>query len=372
MSVASQTRPGAAAGPTRESKRLFGGVDRRLALVLLLVLPVVGAAIGAVLHPLGANRYRAVTMLIPPPARPGGASPEQTSHLLAGLVRAGAVRPDPLVLASISSAPGSVTTSVAPGGSLAVIARARTSADAEAIANSVAVQLVSLGEVIDARASGQTGIVIGDFARGLDGWGAPSVFSSSPRSLVLDHLHPRFGTADLAVNCGRSPGCGIAHEIPYAVVPGVAYVATVWVRATGAPMSISVVFGRGPREYTATTPVTVTGSWRRLSVSWTPSTLSSIAELDVQRASGRGAGFAVGAADLRDPTLPGQAALGAFSDREQSQLLAGDLSDTLLPARPDGVVSSATLLWAAGGLAVGLLLALAALGAGSAAAHRKQ
>jgi len=372
VTAAGRTPPKTPAVSGAERRSLFGWFGaRRTALTLILALPVLGAATGAALKTPLSGRYRAVATLITPPPRAGEAPSGQTSKLLAGLVRAGAVSPSPEVVTSGGSSQGAVGTRVTAAGGLEIIARGRTSAEAEAVANSVAAQLVSLGALIYARAQGRS-ILLGNYDGGVDGWNAFSKFSIPPSSLTLDHLNPRFGKTDLVVNCAGPRGCGIAHTVPYTVIPGIRYTMSVWVRGASAPIKVALLIGRGPSDYTPSAPVLVPTRWTRLSVGWTPRTLSSVAELDVQRAGGRGTIFAVGAVSLTDPTLPGARVLGSLSSRQEQALFATDLSDTLLPARAAGVVASSVLPWTAGGLLAGLLLALAGLGAGRAAAQRQR
>jgi hypothetical protein len=300
-------------------------------------------------------------------------APLEASRLLAGLVNLGLVGgPASVEGGSQSTAPG-VSASAAGSGSLEIRARGRSAGEAEAQANAVAADVSSVVGQMSARAAGAGELVLGDFEHGTGGWGGVSSFSTAPAAVTLDRQAPRFGTADLVVGCGVVSGCGITDNVTYAFAAHVTYTASAWVRAVAGPLFITLILGRGVDDYAETRPVAVGSAWQRVSLAWSPRTASSAAELDVQRVAGTGTTFAADGVGLRDPTAPtSRPVLGALSPRAEAALFASAREATVVPARAGGVEAPRTLAWAGGGLLAGLLLGLAAVGGGRAAAGREQ
>jgi len=352
----------------RRLRSVLARVSRRgLAVTMLFLLPAVGAAVGAALRTAPSSRYQAVATLVPP-ASTGGSARAATSQLLADLVNDGAA-PAEFGSSGAGGGQGRVSASVRSGGGLAIRVRASSTAIAKSAANSVSSQLISLGALIHGGA-GTSGLVLGDFSRGLDGWGGQSLFSTAPRALRIGHRDARFGISDLVIHCQSAPGCGAAHSIPYLLQPNRYYKATVWVRAVDGPLRISLVLGRDPHDYAASEPVEVTKAWKRVTITWQPRTLGPGGELDVQRAGGAGTALAVGAATLTVSALSQTKALASLTPARQRRLLATMSSFTLMPAVANGTVSVSTPLWVVGGALAGLLLAVVGIASGSAAARR--
>lgn len=256
-----------------------------------------------------------------------------------------------------------------PGGALAVEVRGSTPQQAIAGANTVASQLVALGDLLIGGRAGQDTFVVGDFEHRIDGWGAYSMFSSGPRGFSFDRRYPQLGQYDLMVSCSTSPGCGVTRIFPFGLTPRLRYTVSAWVRAAGAPVTVALVFGEDPRDYVSSTSKRIGSRWVRLSVDWTPQSTASSPEISVQRTGGRGTGFGVDHVTLRDPVLDRGTA--RFQSRALTSALAGDRASNYVPALSASVVPVSTLLGVGGGILVGLFLGLAGLVVGRAAARRQ-
>jgi hypothetical protein len=210
---------------------------------------------------------------------------------------------------------------------------------------------------------------LGDFENGLGAWGAISDFAVPPSSLRIVSSNPKFNSAALEVTCPRRAGCGPAAHIYYPFRKGTTYEASGWLRAATSRVSVTMIFGADPRDYSALRPTRLRKSWTRYSLEWTPIHNQEAGELTVQSAAKRGGRFYVdgisfsedsGASRL-DARRRGVGEAKAFAQRPYA---------AATPAVPTGTVDSRTTLWALAGAALGFASAACGVGLGRLAASR--
>lgn len=327
---------------------------------LLLALPIGLAALGAGLHPAPTKSYGAEAALgIGVGARDG------LTERVVGLTAVNSIRAE-----ARQDIPGTVEeiTSRVEGDLVILGTRAATQEAASAYANTFAQRVAVL-----ARLGPDGAVSIGDFESGLGAWDPPAgVFSTAPDDQSVSST-ARFGDGALLVDCDDDVSCGPSTALSYAFSKGTGYEFTASVRPdTKRGVFVSLVAGATADDVITTEPERIGKRWRRLTVIWTPhkDRASAVVSLQVARPSGPYLVDGVAVTDPLAATLPKPE--DGLKGRDLRRLERDARALSVVPARPTERISGSTANWALGGLALGGLMALAALLAGRAASRRRR
>jgi hypothetical protein len=338
---------------------------------LLALLPIVGAAIGAAAHPPPVSHYRAEASVIP-----SGVSPAQrraTATLMAGMAELPGV-----VDAAVSSTlrQGTrITSRIYPTGMLTLEVSSQTQPTALVVANALAQRVTSLGESTVDRADHLAGIVVGNFNLGFGSWAEPSQFDLKAQQLSIEP-RGRLGHTSLKVQCTTGPGCGATGFLTYPFRVGVTYTATALVRnqpGSSASPEVHMLLGSNDGDVVTGKGILARRKWREVSVSWSPKTQSTdTVEIGAQSYD-RSATFLLSEVIMTDPTgLLNSPVAGTLTLAQRARVIGEAATATIVPARAIGQATGSTLKWALIGLAVGTLMAIAAVAGGGVAGRRRR
>jgi hypothetical protein len=345
---------------------------KRSAIILTVVLPVIGAAVGAATHSTSDFRYQAEAVMVADANVLGIAEPshDETS----GRILAEAVELPPVVAAARTTADSerSIEEIVehthvewSRGGGLARVVVEETSEErALALANAIAFQAMDFLRRV-AATQGDRPLVLGDFEETTSDWvGSESIFNTPPQRVERTLDEARYGSASLKVECPATPACGPTVRLYNRFEEGMTYTAEGYAKST-IRVPVTMVIGSSPKDV-VTGPVRHLGlGWTRLQVTWTPSSNRSFAELGFQTVRGRRpASFYIDGVSLAPPRASPSSSGRAFEKAQKA---------VVVPARPTQNLdeSGATVVWALRGAVLGFAVALAAIGLGL-AAHRRE
>lgn len=338
---------------------------------LLALPPIAGAAIGAAAHPPPASHYRAEASVIP-----SGVSPAQrhaTATLMAGMAELPGV-----VDAAVSSTlrDGTrVTSRIYASGMLTFEVSSQTQPIALVVANALAQQVTSLGEITVDRADHHTEIAVGNFDLGFGSWTGPSQFDLKAHRLSIEP-RGRLGHTSLKVECTTGPGCGATSLLTYPFRVGVTYTATALVRdqpGSLASPEVHMLFGSNDADVVTGKGIRAGRKWRELSVSWSPKAQSTdTVEIGVQSFD-KSATFLLSEVIMTDPTgLLNSPESSTLTPAQRALAIKEAATAAIVPARAIGQATGSTLKWALIGLAIGTLMAIAAVAGGCVAGSRRR
>jgi hypothetical protein len=265
------------------------------------------------------------------------------------------------------------TTKIHPSGILTLVVSSESQPIALAAANAIAERVTSLGKSTTDRANGLPGIVVGNFGLGVGLWGRESQFTLKPQRLSIEPSG-RVGHPSLEVQCTAGPGCGVTTLLTYPFRVGIQYTATALVRkppgSTASP-EVHLLFGSNPKDVVTGKSTIARRRWQQVSVSWSPNDQSSdTVEIGAQSYA-KDATFLLSDVIMADHTGLVHSPVGSvITPAQQALVIKGAATATILPARPIEQATGSTLKWALIGLAVGTLMTLAAIAAGSIAGRR--
>jgi hypothetical protein len=261
----------------------------RVVVLVVLVAMCLGAAFGALLLPLPADRFEAEAVVAVQP----DSAPESQSNYWHAF--AGAIKLRPVATAAAEVSPSGVVASDIPdrvralghprSGLVRVRARGATVEQAIALANSVAVEGVSFMRHM-ARLDLERTYVEASFAfeDGPGQWAAQTDFSRRTRTLRVLSGRAYAGTGRLFFSCeAGTAGCGPGVRLSRVFRAGVTYRARLFARSSNGNGRLSLVLGVPGGDVEVGRPVFLSSTkYRRLSVQWTPVRTSSEATLAVR------------------------------------------------------------------------------------------
>lgn len=354
---------------------------QHLVIGMLVVAPILGAAVAAGTHVETGNRFvaEAVVVLVPENGEPStarrGSITRTEATLFGQLLELNPVLQRVSRRLQLDGSLDEIRARVAAqvdlsAGTMKVIARDRTPERAKALANALSNQAVRLVQQLQV-ADGRADLVIGDFESGLGDWTGASIFSVAPGREELVKGGARYGERWLRVTCSGRAGCGPAAVVEYPFGAGVRYTASAWLRSpTGS--EVALLFGSSSRHIVTTAPIRLSRGWKRVMVEWMPTADVGRAEVSFLSRGAKQSVFGVDGVVISDPRSSPEGRSGATSGAEEAatvRLARG--AATVIPAESRGTVDSGTLGWTVGGAVVGLLVALAAVAGASLAGRRR-
>lgn len=351
-------------GTSREPPgRSSGRVLTAPALFAVVAAVLIAAGVAALFHPQSIYRYKAEALLL--------VEADTTSERRAALARLEALRRE-IFLPHVAEAARGKTGARGdllqrlkledgPQDGLRIIVRDESEAGAVALANAFAAQALNFPAVETADR-----VPLGGFEAGTEQWGAtPSIFSLPSDGLRVVTESPREGSSSLRVVCSGDPGCGISLVVTRSFRTGITYKASAWLRSAGRPVPIGLILGANSEDF-ATGGGRLRSTWTQYSVEWTPTRSVTGAELSIHVNAPRAATFDV------DNVVLGEQRAARESRSQLGARARGEEALTVLPAVRSGTIGGATLTWALLGGAVGLLIAVVAIGFGLLAGRRQQ
>lgn len=345
--------------------------DSRVVL-LVLVVPFAGAALGGLLAPLPDDRFRSEALVaIHADIAPIGdeqARQRVRWHAFAGVLEVPEVAEAAATEAGVADAgPGEVVRAV--GNPESGFLRVQAHADSQPAADGAANAATSAAVAVLRRAA-RSNLAYGslnstfDFEDAQENWGAGrSIFASPPERLRRDEREAHSGTGALLTSCDSEvAGCGPHVRLRRVFRTGVRYVARGYVRSDD-PERLRLVLGAGPSDVGAGRTATVEGEWAPVEAGWTPSRTYQEAEIAVQTTTAGAASFHVDSVSLEDPDQPLLDPSATRSAVEQRSRLAAERAATedrytiVNAARRIAPVQATTGTW----VLLGALAALAAV-----------
>lgn len=337
---------------------------RGTARAALLILPVAGAGLGAVLGDAPDAPFQAEADLAFDRGSPGVIASDPRLLNLDRVMEP--VRERARVGGSLAELRERITFEGEPTtGRLTVTARGTTPAGAVRLADAVVSEATTLSDQIAAEAQGGVALVLGDFESGIRDWNAQaSAFNVPPSSAQTVVGDARYRSAALEVDCPAQLACGPWLKIRRVFRPDTVYTASGWVRAPRGRPRVALILGAGSGNLQGTRPIPLRRAWRRFEVSWSPTAPASSAEVAFQLQDRRATRFQVDGVVLGDVTLQAERELFRRPPLPAGYVVIG-------PARATGRVANGTVSAALVGGALGLAFAVAAVAFGVAAARRE-
>jgi hypothetical protein len=268
-----------------------------------------------------------------------------------------------------------VTSRIRASGMLTLEVSSQTQPISLVVANALAQRVTALGESAVDRANHLAEIVVGNFELGFGSWTEPSQFDLKAQRLSIEP-RGRVGRTSLRVQCTAGPGCGATGSLTYPFRAGVTYTATALVRdppGSSASPEIHMLFGSNPRDVVTGKAVLAGRKWREVSVSWSPTAQSTdTVEIGVQSWD-KLATFLISEVIMTDPTgLLNSPVSNTLTPTRRALAIGEAATATIVPAREIGQATGSTLKWALIGLAVGTMMAIAAVAGGGVAGRRRR
>jgi hypothetical protein len=344
-------------------------------LLPLLMLPFLGAILGAVMSPVPANRFLAESVVMVHANDGGPGNPAEWRAFVDALWLPpviSATRSNAAPRDSLESVRGRIDALGDPtSGLVRVRGRSDNQATAMVLADTATEQaLVYMRRVAFSNLVETEAKTDWEFEDGADGWASTlSRFASRPKVIAVTHAHARFGSSSLRIDCrARRGGCGAAIAIQRPFGPGIAYEANAYLSALR-PTRLRLVFGGSSKDVAVSQTLRVGSAWRLFTLTWTPKSRFPSAELATQATSGGHHVYFVDSARVRDPFQPLQPAAQRAEVAQEAAIRARraaveDRYTLASAAQPSGTLASSTgravLVGAAIGLAAligGMLLA---------------
>jgi hypothetical protein len=268
-----------------------------------------------------------------------------------------------------------VTSKIYPSGMLTLEVSSQTQPIALVVANALAQRVTSLGDIAVDRADHHTEIVVGNFDSGFGAWTGPSLFDLKAQRLSIEP-RGRLGHTSLKVQCTAGPGCGATSLLTYPFRVGVTYTATALVRDqpdSSASPEVHMLFGSNDADVVTGKGIRAGRRWREVSVSWSPKAQSTdTVEIGVQSFD-KSATFLLSEVIMTDPTgLLNSPVSNTLTPAQRAHAIGEAATATIVPARAIGQATGSTLEWALIGLAIGMLMAIAAVTGGGVAGSRRR
>lgn len=351
------------------STHTYSRPGRRAAIVTVVCTSLIGASLGATLHPPPTDRFRAESSVIIP----------RGSHVSVHFVADLAEQSARFALAKeIADSPDSVeslrnrtTVRPNPNGLVTIATTGGTPSEATAIANALADDTAFTAERTQPPLGAGPKLIVGDFEGGIGAWKAPSQFNLPPRRVQSSSSISRFNRFSLRVNCPGESGCGPSSLIPFPFNRGVSYTVTAWLRSRDGAR-LSLLLGASPKDYAASPATKVGSSWIRVGVIWTPRRDERLAEVDVQTVGTVPVVYYVDGVSMRRSDRAGLVRPTKRPSQFEHVLFSHHHVVFASTARPTGVESGATLPWGVAGLGAGLFVGLVAFGFGLVASLRNE
>jgi hypothetical protein len=372
------TEPASSSGPHEPPREWSSPQGARRArtrgrLAFVAGAAVLGAILGASLHPLPADRFQAdaIVVIQPDVPAPGPGSDAQTTYrrsfadaielpqVAEAAVRAGVAGVD------AADVPDRVSV-VGEGRSNIVRVRARgvSLPQAVTLADAVAAQAVAFMRRAARSNLVETGLAMSyDFENSDDGWTARTLFSSAVATLGAARGGAETGTGRLSFVCtGKDIGCGPGVAISRPFVPGTQYAARAFVRSDGASRPLRLVLGSAGDDVGVGKPVRLDDSYQQLTVTWTPQRLVGSATLGLQTTEEGRVAASVDRVTVVDPSEVGAVDIAA-ADRSASlstdlrarRAAASERYSNVGNAASVGTMDAGTGRWAILGGVVGIL-----------------
>lgn len=372
--------------PLTRVQRGLGPVGRTDGLIVLaILLPCVGAAVGVGLHPKPEFRFAAESGISVRrgPGVAGTLSPYQlvvaryASEVVTLPQVIGGARTAALSSRSVSDITRDTTVVVNPVlGSVQIRVREVSEASALALANALAEGALSFVRA-NFFGSRDGTRALGDFEDpGLQGWGTVrSAFNQPPLELRSVQGSARFGSGKLRVTCPPAPGCGPSLRVYGAFRKGTTYTAEAWHRSTTNRIRVGLVLGVSSGDLGVGEARRLAPTWRRVVASWTPKADAASAELALQTRSANRAILEIDGVSVFDPnvfetrTAPRPRGVESPGDAASAFRLARLAA--FVPAAPVIDDRDDSLPWALKGAVAGLLVALGAIGLARSARRRR-
>ena len=345
---------------------------RQSAIAVLAGMPLLGAAIGASADESASERKRAVALVVVKTEgdEAGSRTAVARAAAVAGEPWTAAAARETLATAGVAGLPSRDRTADAVWvssdvrtGVVTITARARLDSAARALASAVAAQTATLARGLMGEAERER-VVIGDFEDEMTAWTGQSQFNVPPRSAAILRGGAHSNAAFLSTECPARPGCGPAARIDFPFRPGVAYTISLWARSPTPRTQVSPIFGT-PADFAGAEPVRLTRNWRRVAAAWTPAQAIGSVEFAIQSRTRTSMRIEIDGVVLSQSGAPSPA-----DDRRA--LRAARRVAVVAPSRSTGEEESNTARSALAGAGGGLLIALAAVGAGTLAKRRSE
>lgn len=339
---------------------------RQVLPAMLTSLPVIGAVLGAGLHPAPSNHYLAEAALVIPP---GSALSPSAVEAIARLPVAVSGQADPAAKVPRGFRDDVTLRTNTSQRLITIGLRGASPERAVAMADDYASQLAFLAQRI---ATGDQSLVLGDFEHALENWGAQSQFNAPPVSLDVV-AHGVTGRRALQIRCRTAAACGPATRFSYPFQAGTPYSVTAWLRSSDRARVV-LLFGSSPKDYKASASVTLEPGWKRASVTWVPRERTNSAEFGAQALGQRSVTYVIDGVRMaasRHLRRQGPVRSGLPSAAERAAF-APDRRILVIPAHYRGEVQPNTAVWALVGLASGLLVSVTAGGLALAARRRQR
>lgn len=244
-----------------------------------MLLPCLGAAIGAASHPKPDSRFGSeATVAVRRDAPKTGAI--SGAQLQVGQYAAAVMVPEVIEAARVLAKSGRTSSEIARGmtvlvepGPQLVRIRVRDTNEAAASALAAALATISVNYVRARTFLRRSGThVLGAFEDPVGRpWGAvTSRFATPPRDTRTTLGSARFGVGKLRVTCPATSTCGAAVRIYGSFRAGIRYTAEGWIRSPRSHGAAQLVFGMAATNRAVTAAQGLTPTWRRIRVAWTP------------------------------------------------------------------------------------------------------
>lgn len=346
-------------------------------IALMILLPCVGAAIGAALHPSSGLRYGGEAAIALTPDADSGQLSRHAGAVKLSQVISGA-RAAAHSTRSVSNIADHTTVVVEPRLRLVLVrVRAEDPAKALALANALADGAMSFirSTLVSSPDGSRT---LGDFEdASTEQWGVVrSAFNHRPLKLRPVQGSAHRGSGKLRVTCPRGPSCGPSVRVYGSFREGATYSVQGWVRSLVTRVRVSLVLGVSSTDLGVSRARGLSPGWRRLKAFWTPKADAAWTEVAFQtQTTPRGASFDIDRVSLFDPLAVGMQQVAgrraAATSGRGSRPSQEAPSASIVPAVPVVQNRENPMLAALVGGLGGLVMATAAVGLAQLARRRR-